>query len=350
MPVSHELKTGKYFKRSAVQIYEQNIIPCNNVFKNVSDTVSTAPYLDTLAQLRKPLIDVPSRGGKNVLKKRCRAKYISNKIALSLADLESDLQKSYYNTYHCVDTLVQSGKKVTSKYCNNRWCLVCNRIRIAKLINGYKNVLAELPEKRFVTLTVPNVPAEMLRETLLDMGKRFKNVTETFRKRKTPIIGIRKIEVTYNVIRNDFHPHYHLIVSGEQVAKNVIVEWLKRFPEATFDAQDERPADDNSVMELFKYFTKMVTNKNVFVKALDTIFRSMYKMRTFQPMGIRKNVSEDIEELRAEIYADLEEREQIWTWYENDWVDCETGETLTGYVPSANVERLVKSIKFVNTS
>jgi hypothetical protein len=98
-------------------------------------------------------------------------------------------------------------------------------------------------------------------------------------------------------------------------------------------------------MELFKYFTKIVTNKNVFIEPLDTIFRAMRGLRTFQPMGIKKNVSEDIEDLIAEIYADLEEREKIWTWWENDWIDQDTGEVFTGYTPSAHVETLIKSIK-----
>jgi hypothetical protein len=320
-----------------MQIYEQN---------NIKNKGQKQPLkLDTLAQLTPSPIDGVSRGGKNVLKKRARSKYISNKISLSLADLGSDLQKSYFNTFHCADTLVQSGKKVTSKYCNNRWCLICNRIRIAKLINGYKNVLSDLPDKQFVTLTVPNVSGDLLRQTFFNMRDTHRDIQKKFAKYKIPIVGLRKMETTYNVNRCDFHPHLHDIVSGEQVSADLIAEWLKRFPEATFEAQDMRPADDNSVMELFKYFTKIVTNKNVFIEPLDTIFRAMRGLRTFQPMGIKKEVSEDVEDLIAEIYADLEEREKIWTWFENDWVDRDTGEMLTGYIPSDSVETLIKSIK-----
>jgi len=116
--------------------------------------------LDTLAQLAKV-----------VLGKRARSKYISNAISLRLSDLQSDLRQSYFNTYHCSDVLVQSGQKITSKYCNNRWCLTCNRIRTAKLIIGYRKPLSELIDPQFVTLTIPNVTGDQLVDAISEMLK-----------------------------------------------------------------------------------------------------------------------------------------------------------------------------------
>jgi len=182
-------------------------------------------------------------------------------------------------------------------------------------------------------------------DAISEMLKTFRAMQKMFEKRKMPIVGIRKLEVTYNPFRNDFHPHFHVQVSGRRVAEEMLLDWLKRFPDANIQAQDIRPADEKSVMELFKYFTKIVTGKTVYVAALDTIFRAIKGRRTFQPMGIHKHVSEDIEELRAEIYADLEERETMWNWIENDWYDVATGEGMTGYRPSENVEKLVVSMK-----
>lgn len=315
-----------------VQIYEKN-----NVLKRTN--------LDTLAQLEKAPQTEASSGGKKTLLKRARSKYISNNVSLKLADQGSDLKKSYFNTFHCCNVLTQHGQEVTGKYCNNRWCLTCNRIRTAKLINGYYKTLTELNDKYFVTLTIPNVIGTDLRETTKDMIKTFRAIQKTFCKRKTSIIGIRKLEITFNSNRNDFHPHFHLIVSGHQIAVDVVSEWLKRYPNANLQAQDIRPSDDNAVMELFKYFTKIVTKGNIFISALDTIFLSMRGLRVFQPMGIKKNVSEDIEELRSEIYSDLENLETFWTWIDNDWIDKNTGETLTGYSPSENVTTLINSTK-----
>lgn len=302
--------------------------------------------LDTLAQLRTSATDAGSGGSKITLLKRARSKYISNGISLKLADLDTDLKQSYYNTYHCASALEQHDNKITGKYCNNRWCLTCNRIRTAKLINGYKQTLSELEDKTFVTLTVPNVSANVLSETLDTMLKTFKDIQEVFRKRrKSPIIGIRKLEVTFNPERCDFHPHFHLVVSGHDIADEIVLEWLKRNETANIKGQDVRQADDNSVMELFKYFTKIVTKKTIYIQALDTIFLAMRNRRVFQPMGIEKNVPEDIESLQAEVIEDLKFREAVWTWIDSDWVNPETGETLTGYEPSENVTKLIKAIK-----
>ena len=96
-------------------------------------------------------------------------------------------------------------------------------------------------------------------------------------------------------------------------------------------------------MELFKYFTKIVTKQQIYLKPLDVIFSAMRGMRVFQPMGIKKDVSEDIKELQSERYADLESREVEWTWLDTDWIDRTTGETLTGYTPSETFQRLVNS-------
>ena len=278
---------------------------------------------------------------KNTLLKRARSKYMTAEITNNLRKLDSTLQKSYVNSFFCASILQQTGQKITSKYCNNRWCLVCNRIRTAKLISGYKEVLKSLLDKQFVTLTIPNVSGEDLHEIIRNLISNFISLKTTFKKRRTPIIGIRKLEVTYNPIRRDFHPHFHLVIENGQVARDIVTEWLKRHPTATDKAQDIRPADENSIMELFKYFTKIVTKGALYYEPLDTIFRSMAGLRVFQAMGVKKDISEDIEELQAEIYKDLEAREAIWTWIETDWIDKETGECLTGYSPDAQLKYIM---------
>lgn len=321
------------------------------------ESCKSTTLLDKLAQPRK-ISEKPANSTKgkgfenssnlepsweNTFLKRARSKYITVGITNQLRKIDSTLHMSYVNTFFCTSVLQQTGQKITSKYCNNRWCMVCNRIRTAKLISGYKEPLNSLSDKQFVTLTIPNVPEDELHQVIRDLTRNFISIKDTFRNRKTPIIimGIRKLEVTYNPKRRDFHPHLHLVIERDQVARDIVTEWLKRYPAATDKAQDIRPADENSIMELFKYFTKIVTKGALYYEPLDTIFRSMAGLRVFQPMGVKKNVSEDIEELRSEIYKDLEEREVNWTWIETDWIDPETGECLTGYDPSDKLKKVL---------
>lgn len=313
-------------------------------------TKKTIPSLDKLAQL------YPSPGEntpENTLKtlcKRAKAKYFTNSFVIPLALLKSDLQKSYNNTiFGCSNILQQNGNKITGKYCGNRWCVVCNRIKIAKLINAYKPAIEKIEEKRFVTLTIKNVMGENLRSAIQEMTKTFQNIRRDFHKKKIVFIGIRKIECTYNPKTNEFHPHFHLIVSGKLVAEQLVYKWLQRYPNANQKAQNNKEADNNSVMELFKYFSKIITDKTVYIEALDLIFTSMYGLRVYQSFGIPKvdNVTEEIEELQAQTIADLVEAEKTWHWIENDWVDKTTGEYLTGYTPEGFVKTIVNNLESI---
>jgi plasmid rolling circle replication initiator protein Rep len=308
--------------------------------------------LDKLADVADDALGLGFRNGKNntdntdnnieKLRKRARAKYVTNSVTLRLTKLDSTLRKSYLNTFFCASTLRQSGNKITGKYCNNRWCVVCNRIRTAKLIQGYSTVLESLPDKQFVTLTIPNVTASDLSVTIRKMISDLSVIVKRNKSNGLNIKLLRKLECTYNPLRNDYHPHFHLIVSGCNVSNVILEQWLKMYPEATKQAQDIRPADKGAIIELFKYFSKIISKGSIYPKPLDTIFRAMYQRRVFQPVGIKK-ITEDIEELQSEIYADLIEAERTWTWIENDWVDEQTGELLTGYEPSGVLINLLKN-------
>lgn len=309
----------------------------------VSKNSKFSEPLDKLAQL--------GTRDKKSLKSKAKSKFLATKISVGLGNIEgSILNKSYWNSYWCNRTLLATEGSVTSQYCNARWCLVCNRIRMAKMINGYITPLGKLSDKYFVTLTVPNCDASLLGVTIRKMLNCFKQITETMKKRKQrgdkdyQIVGIRKLECTYNEHTDTYHPHFHLIVSGENCASDIVKEWLHRNPKCTIKAQDYRKANEGSIIELFKYFAKIVSKVNgcytIHLKSLDVIFCSMLGLRVFQPIGIKK-VTEDVEGLISE-YIGIEDG--VWTWYESDWYD-EEGVALTCYVPSENIKKLSDSIK-----
>jgi plasmid rolling circle replication initiator protein Rep len=241
----------------------------------------------------------------------------------------------------------QTGQKLTSRYCNNRWCSTCNRIRTAKLINGYTPELAKLPSKQFVTLTVPNCKENDLFQTVEMMFYNFKRVKDRLRKKSIKLTGIRKIEITYNAAENTYHPHFHFIISGRKNSEHLVNEWLKVNPDAKDKAQDIRPADEKAIKELFKYFTKLLSKSSrnkIFISALDNIFQVMRGRRTFQAMGIKKYVSEDIEEIQSMLFEDLEEKETLWTWEYDNWYDVNGGDCLTTFVIDKQMETFFNKI------
>lgn len=312
--------------------------------------------LDKLAQLGTNEKNADKAIDVGVLRKRARAKFFSKNLTVKLAQIpESHLTKSYWNTFYCTSALVQQGDKLTSHYCGNRWCSVCNRIRTAKLIAGYSKPLGELTDKHFVTLTIPNVPESDLKGAIDQMNHSFKKICETFKKRRQrglqtwQIRGIKKIECTYNPVMNNYHPHYHLIVEGKTSAEAIVEEWLKRMPGTSYKAQDIRPATNGATLELFKYFTKVVTKVGTeyktYTRPLDVIFRAIWGCRIFQPIGIKKDVEEDIEGIITQDVDGLTGEFRYWKWDNSDWVDYDTGEALTGYMPSDSMEQIVQNIQ-----
>lgn len=297
-----------------------------------------------------------------VFLKRAKVKFTQQKLLRALVKLGSPLAKKYDATLFCSSVLEQDGNKLRSRFCNNRWCNICNRIRTAKLIKGYGAAIDSMLDPRFVTLTVPNVPATELRAEIRRMISEFRKIQELRRKHKKPLIrGIRKLEVTYNPDLQNFHPHFHFIVEGEAAADELIEAWLDRNTTADKRGQDQREA--KNPIELFKYFAKltsksksdtiiiksgkMVRIEYSYPEALDLVFQAIEGTRIIQPIGGIKYIKEDIEDLETVVVEDLEPEEALWIYQDRDWVNVYTGELLTGYEPSRRDLSKRKKIRYL---
>lgn len=314
-----------------------------------------APLLDTLAQLDQR----PGTDDKRKLLNRARAKHLTFPLAIALAELRSPLEKSYRNAVYCAAYLEQDEYgKIRGLYCQTRWCLVCNRVRLARAINRYYGPISEWQDRQFVTLTLPNVQARELADTIAATLQDAANIGRAIRQTdRLTFRSLRKIECTYNPERDDYHPHLHFVVEGKDSTHALVRRWLARHADATAPAQDIRPCDDGSLLELFKYFTKIIVKRPdgsgsrmvAPVEALDVIFLAMRGRRVYQSVGFKVAVDPTNDE-SGEIGADgdtaavkrLGERVQ-WEWIQqlHDWVDLSSGEMLTGYEPTDGMRATV---------
>ena len=332
--------------------------------------------LDTLAQLvtkspESPKIeDFSLNKGTNVndkktLQKRARRKYMSTALSLRLVDAEkqnpdSILKKSYWNSFHCCAQMeVKESGKVTSSYCKNRWCLVCNSIRTAQLILKYNPILDGWDNKVMVTLTRgPRCKGAELKLVIEEMQLVFNQIRKTFNQRykrgtSEKFVGLRKLECTYDPTTNTFHPHYHLILESPNIAKDFLEMWLEKHPKANRRAQDIRPADQNSTIEVFKYFTKVISKtkdgeRAIYADAMDVIFNAIRGKRTFQNFGFKVGKVDFSEEEISEVIDTLYE---VANWDQDvaDWVVKSSGELLSGYSPGDGMRELVKKKVIVRT-
>jgi len=216
-------------------------------------------------------------------------------------------------------------------------------------MKAYLAELKAMDELRFVTLTVKAVKAEDFQDAIRGMQATFRRILDKQRKRGTPMRGIRKLEANYNEKADTYNPHFHVLMEGEAEAQALRSEWLERYPENSKDAQSIENADEATVIELFKYFTKIFKEEDgrfkIHPKAMDRLYSNLKGRRTFQPFGgIRAqaepdNVEEVIEQLREELENDIQ---AVWLWSDEqtDWIDFGTGQCLTGYSPDADVRRM----------
>jgi hypothetical protein len=308
--------------------------------------------------------------------KRARAKYSQLKLINALVKLNSPLKKSYEDSVFCSYSLMQYGNTFTSKYCKHRWCKICNRVRTAELLNGYERDIKKMESAQFLTLTIPNVPAEILKQSIKEMLATVRKIQDLRRKKQKPLFQcIRKLECTYNPDRDDFHPHFHFIIDTKNAAKEFQKEWLIYYPNANIKGQDITPA--HSPIELFKYFAKLTSKSKKdkkeihkgklrnqewhYPKALDIIFQAIKGMRIIQPMGDIKYVEEDIKEIESQtIEGEKYEIHEaaIWKWHRigvegekftYDWLNTFTGELLTGFQPTEKEYNYQKRIRYLQT-
>lgn len=300
-----------------------------------------------------------SAENKKAALKKARKKYFSYGLAVNLANLSPrpKLFHSYLNTLACAKTLVVDEQGIAhSKYCKNRWCPLCQSIRIAKLIDGYKGQLEQYPELYFVTLTRPTVPAEGLKEQREKMMHAFTAIRNSKHFRKNKWSGLRKAECT---IRPDelYHFHYHVLINSKEGAEFMVRRWLELNPESDPQAQNIEAVDrtnhgtgKGALLEIFKYFTKLIAKlrnddgteqRFINYRRLNVIFEFMRGQQVFKPFGSLKPVPEDFEDEELTADINIERANSIWQWVVSDWYDIDTGEALTGYVPAGSMVELL---------
>lgn len=217
-------------------------------------------------------------------------------------------------------------------FCNNRFCPFCSWLKakrtafeLLELIKvvEYKEKFAFL----FITLTVPNVPKESLREEIEYMNKSFKRLVES---EEIDVINkgyIRKLEVTYQsdkevtkenkkkykglpigtkLAYDTYHPHFHLVMavnksyfkSRDYLSKKRLLElWQRATRNPNIKQVDIKPCRMNTVkqvMELATYSAKqgdLYSSKEVF----DGFYEGLFRKKLLVYNGIFKEYKKKIE-------------------------------------------------------
>src|SRR5699024_852762 len=101
--------------------------------------------------------------------------------------------------------------------CKDRFCPICawKKSRKDALALSVMMAYLKLEKKKefiFLTLTAPNVPAEELNDEIKHYNHSFKKLIGR-KEEKNNINGYaRTLEMTNNEERDDYHPHFHVLI------------------------------------------------------------------------------------------------------------------------------------------
>ena len=296
-----------------------------------------------------PVVSAPitRKDNTRTLQKRAKSKYFSHSLAIQLLKASQGrgvLSNAYRRTLDCSgEIVVGTDGRAVSHYCKNRWCTVCSRIRTAVTMKKYGPVLGSWQDAYFVTLTVRNVTGNELPTTVKAMTTTFQRIAGRFKKRAQrgqapPFVGLRKFECTANATRDDFHPHFHVIVRGQANANALRRAWINEFTgHANAVAQDVRKADTGSIIELLKYASKLVVKlegngkRGVFADMQNVVFESIRGTRTLQSFGFKlPKVSDNElnEEADAQLPGIVPDSFFMYEHGPGQWANVETGELM----------------------
>lgn len=183
------------------------------------------------------------------------------------------------------DESMEKKKQHKGNSCKNRFCPICAWKKSRKDALALSVMMAYLKQEEqkefiFLTLTAPNVPADELDEEIKIYNHSFKKLME--RKEVKAIVKgyARKLEITYNEERDDYHPHFHVLIA---VNKSYFTQasqyinrdrWLELWQQVTknplitqVDVRKVRNGRNDKVYEIAKYSAKdseYLINQDVF--------------------------------------------------------------------------------------
>ncbi len=179
----------------------------------------------------------------------------------------------------------KTKKQHKGNSCKNRFCPICAWKKAKKDALALSVMMAYLKlEKKkefiFLTLTAPNVPAEELNDEIKHYNHSFKKLMERKEVKKVVKGYARKLEITYNKERDDYHPHFHVLITVNKsyfTDKDYYINrdrWLELWQQVTknslitqVDVRKVRNTKDDKVYEIAKYSAKdsdYLINEDVF--------------------------------------------------------------------------------------
>ena len=230
------------------------------------------------------------------------------------------------------DREVSKLKVCEANFCKNRFCPMC-AWRLAYKDAMMISILMEYIEHEydkafvFVTLTAPNVKGENLKDEITRYNKAFKKLVERDVITKVNQGYIRKLEVTYNADRDDYHPHFHCIFTVNKsyfVGRDYIKQekWLDLWRDVMKDSAitqvDVRRVKrggtdgrDKAINEVAKYAAKD-SDYSISQSVFDVFYKALKGRQVLTFNGLLAQANKKYKAGDLDSYKTIDGTEYVW--------------------------------------
>ncbi|MDN8891392.1 protein rep [Staphylococcus aureus] len=242
------------------------------------------------------------------------------------------------------DETLEKQKLHKSNLCKNRFCPVCAWRKARKDALGLSlmmQYIKQTEDKQFIflTFTTPNVTSEYLEDEIKHYNESFRRLSN--RKHfKTIAKGyVRKLEITYNEKRDDYNPHFHVLIAVNKsyfTDKRYYIsqkEWLNLWRDVTGNSeitqvhvQKVKQNNNKELYEMAKYSGKdsdYLINQKVF----DAFYKALKGKQVLVYSGLFKDARKKLKNGELDYLKEVDPTEYIYqifyTWNKKEYLASE---------------------------
>lgn len=268
-------------------------------------------------------------------------KFIKRHIGENQMDLVEDC-----NTFlsFVADKTLEKQKLYKANSCKNRFCPVCAWRKARKDALGLSLMMQYIKQQEkkefiFLTLTTPNVMSDELENEIKRYNNSFRKLIK--RKKVGSVIKryVRKLEITYNKKRDDYNPHFHVLIAVNKsyfTDKRYYIsqqEWLDLWRDVTgiseitqVQVQKIRQNNNKELYEMAKYSGKdsdYLINQKVF----DAFYKSLKGKQVLVYSGLFKEAKKKLKNGDLDYLKEIDPTEYIYQifyiWKQKEYLASE---------------------------
>ena len=277
--------------------------------------------------------------------KKQRNQVFKKLIERHIGDNQMDLVENC-NTFlsFVTDKTLEKKKLYKSNPCKNRFCPVCAWRKARKDALGLSLMMQYVKQVEsksfiFLTLTTPNVTAEHLESEIKHYNESFRRLSNRKHFKSIAKGYVRKLEVTYNAERDDYHPHFHVLIAVNKsyfTDKRYYIsqkEWLELWRDVTgiseitqVKVQKIRQNNNKELYEMAKYSGKdsdYLINQKVF----DAFYKSLKGKQVLVYSGLFKEARKKLKDGDLDYLKEIDPTEYVYQifymWNKNEYLASE---------------------------